>query len=108
MDLAASVGVAHPRTVVIRVPEELEGCDSGFPCVVKPASETEAKGVSYADTADERDRAVRRWLERLGPVPHSGVLVQEYVHGEPHGVFALYDRGRAVRVFMHDASGSSR
>jgi predicted ATP-grasp superfamily ATP-dependent carboligase len=99
--LAQSVGVDTPRTEIIRTVEELRARDTPLPCVVKPVSETEAKGVSYAGTPEERARAVQGWLARLGPRSHSGVLVQEVVAGEAYGLFALYDRGRPVRVFMH-------
>jgi predicted ATP-grasp superfamily ATP-dependent carboligase len=101
MRLAESVGVAAPRTTLVRMVDELDACDCRFPCVVKPASETEAKGVTYAGNREQRERAVRGWLDRLAPEPHSGVLVQEEIRGQAYGFFALYDRGRAVRVFMH-------
>jgi biotin carboxylase len=98
--LAQRVNVRAPITSVIREVDGPVSDQIGFPCVVKAASETEAKGVRYAHSRVERDVAIRAILSQL-PRPNHGVLVQQYVEGSGHGFFALYDHGVPVRGFMH-------
>jgi predicted ATP-grasp superfamily ATP-dependent carboligase len=98
--LAASVGVAVPRTVRLRHPSDVAEVDIAFPCVVKPANEVEGQFVRYPRDRAELQTAVAEGLRQIGP-ESSGVLVQEYVAGAGAGFFGLYQRGSLVRLFMH-------
>jgi len=99
--LAQRVGVPVPFSVRVTSPADLAGCPVPYPCVIKPACETEAKGTLYAHNQQQRERCVRRLLSKIGATAGHGVLVQEYIQGAGTGFFALFDRGRPVRVFMH-------
>jgi predicted ATP-grasp superfamily ATP-dependent carboligase len=102
MEVARSVGLAFPQTWTVRSESDLAACPIGFPCVLKPRFETDLKAVRYASDAAERLVAARVLLKMLGAGAEGGILVQEYVRGQGHGLFALFDRGRPVRVFMHE------
>jgi hypothetical protein len=59
--LAASLGIAVPRTVRLRHSSDAADVDMAFPCVVKSANEVEGKFVWYP-----RDRASFKSLSRKG------------------------------------------
>ena len=101
MELADRLNVPRPLSEKIFSLDDLSRCQIPYPCVIKPANETEAKGVHYANNEQERGENVSRILTRLRTVPHRGILIQEYVSGVGTGFFALYDRGEPKRVFMH-------
>jgi carbamoylphosphate synthase large subunit len=98
--LAASLGIAVPRTVRLRHSSDAADVDMAFPCVVKSANEVEGKFVWYPRDRAELQIAVAEGLRQLG-LESSGVLVQEYVAGVGAGFFGLYQRGSLVRLFMH-------
>jgi biotin carboxylase len=98
--LAASLGVAVPRTVRLCHPSGACDVDVAFPCVVKSVNEVEGKFVHYPRDRGELHIAVAEGLRQLGP-KSSGVLVQEYVPGVGAGFFGLYQRGSLIRLFMH-------
>ena len=101
LELASKLEVPIPRTFVVRSMEDLASCDIPCPCVIKSSCETVYKRVFYARTDLERDMYTEQVLDLAGKTGH-GVLVQEYIRGSGHGFFALFDRGRPVRVFMHE------
>jgi predicted ATP-grasp superfamily ATP-dependent carboligase len=98
VELARSLDVPAPATVRVRSVDELADCPIGYPCVIKPACEVEAKGVCYARDESQRKELAARLLAKT---PRHGILVQEYIRGEGVGFFALFDRGRPKRIFMH-------
>jgi biotin carboxylase len=98
--LAASVGVAVPRTVRLRHASATADVDTAFPCVVKAANELEGRVLCYPRDRAELQTAVAEGLRQLGP-ESSGVLVQEYILGVGGGFFGLYQRGSLIRLFMH-------
>jgi Carbamoyl-phosphate synthase L chain, ATP binding domain len=100
--LALSLGIPVPRTMVIRGASEAAGYSLGFPCVIRPANETRIKMVAYADSPAELETEVRRLFSRMPEGVDCGVLLQNRVAGVGRGFFAVYDRGRAMRVFMHE------
>lgn len=103
--LARELGVPIPRThVVDDADAALEAArDLGWPVVVKPAVSRsyrpglpiESFAVRYAATPAELVALVADLEGR------TSVLVQEYVHGEAHGVELLMDRGRPLAAFQH-------
>ncbi len=104
--IAQKLGLPMPATYFIAagstssdLPEDLS-----FPAVIKPArSRILAEGhwistsVKIAQTREELQRIVstHAWLQ------HSPFLIQEYIHGQGQGIFALYDQGRPVVFFAH-------
>jgi len=99
--LAKQLGVPVPKTAQVRSVAELQDIHVGFPCVVKPVCETEAKFVSYVTDSVELEALSAKLSGFLECESKCGVLVQEYVEGQGVGFFALYDRGEPVRIFMH-------
>lgn len=75
-----------------------------FPVVLKPYrsmictnGHCTAASVKYAESVRELERAVAQY-EYLGRSPF---LLQEYVCGQAHGIFALYNQGKLVASFAH-------
>jgi predicted ATP-grasp superfamily ATP-dependent carboligase len=106
-DLAASLGVAVPRTWVVEASDDADTLsrELPFPVVLKPrASEeqsrtggTMATGAPvYARTVEEFSTALSVLRERC-----SSVLVQEYVIGSGAGYFALMRHGELRGEFAH-------
>ncbi|CAL7963054.1 ATP-grasp enzyme-like protein [Gammaproteobacteria bacterium] len=103
ISLARQLDISCPNTKLVFSLEELHECDTiSYPCVIKPACETEMKFVYYARDFQERQRIFEQIFEKNGGKLQYGVLVQEYVKGAGFGFFALFDRGQPLRVFMHE------
>lgn len=101
IELANRVGVPAPRTQVLTAVEQLVEKALSFPCVVKPAQEiVSTKSVHYCSDASQVRETVVNMLQALSQ-DRVGVLVQEFIEGPGHGLFALMQHGRPLRVFMH-------
>ena len=75
-----------------------------FPVVLKPYrsmictnGHCTAASVKYAESARELERTV----EQYEYFRRSPFLLQEYISGHAHGIFALYDQGKPVASFAH-------
>jgi predicted ATP-grasp superfamily ATP-dependent carboligase len=106
-DLAASLGVAVPRTWVVEATDDAATLarEFPFPVVLKPRASEERSstggtmatgGPVYARTAEEFSAALRILRQRC-----SSVLVQEYVIGSGAGYFALMRHGELRGEFAH-------
>lgn len=106
-DLAASLGVAVPRTWVVEASDDADALarELPFPVVLKPRASEEQSSTGatmatgapvYARTAGEFSAALRSLRERC-----SSVLVQEYVIGSGAGYFALMRHGELRGEFAH-------
>jgi predicted ATP-grasp superfamily ATP-dependent carboligase len=105
-EIAASLGLSIPTTYFVKDMSELR-CIADkltLPLVIKPyRSQLYAKGrwvhasVRYADSFDELVETVAA-TDYLACQPF---LLQEYIHGENQGIFALCDRGRPQAFFAH-------
>ncbi len=106
IERARESDVAIPRTRIFRSLGELDlaADDLEYPCVVKPrfscywdgAGPIARGGVRYADSAQSLRDIFRS--ARLDP---ELFLVQELIHGDGLGVFALLEEGNARAVFAH-------
>lgn len=100
LGLAASVGIAVPRTADPGSPDALEeaGSEVGFPLVLKAPLEG-SSGVAYVDRPDKLRAAVEAWMTKNG----SGELplLQQRITGPAFGVFATYQHGRCRRIMAH-------
>jgi predicted ATP-grasp superfamily ATP-dependent carboligase len=106
-ELARSLGIAVPWTMLVTNPEEAEGAARSFeyPVVLKPRASEEIGEQGnvrtggrprYASTLAEFQSAYRDISQRS-----SGVLVQQYVEGEGTGYFALMHNGELRAEFAH-------
>jgi predicted ATP-grasp superfamily ATP-dependent carboligase len=106
-DLAASLGIAVPRTWVVDAHEDGRAIarELPFPVVLKPkvseeqsrSGGTVATGApAYARSAEEFSAALDALRERC-----SSILVQEYVVGTGTGYFALVRHGELRGEFAH-------
>jgi hypothetical protein len=99
LQLAADIGVPAPRSYLVTCQKDLSSVDLEFPCVVKASREDSAnKSVAYPASRSELLQVAGDLLRDSSGEP---ILVQEFVRGCGCGLFALYDHGRPVRVFMH-------
>lgn len=102
LEVAASLGIPAPDTVVIRPGAVIPSCVA-YPVVLKPV-------VSLLNRAGElkalQARLVRSEWERQSALEEmladSSVLQQEYVEGRGVGVEMLYCRGKGVWYFAHE------
>jgi len=105
--LAASLGVAVPRTVVVTSPEQARDAAQSmrYPVVLKPRTSEELSGDGklrttgrprYAGDAAQCEAAIHDIRSRA-----SSVLVQEFVAGEGTGYFALMNHGELRAEFAH-------
>jgi predicted ATP-grasp superfamily ATP-dependent carboligase len=104
--LAASLGVAVPKTVVISSAQQGREVSESllYPVVLKSKSSEDfqsgklrqTRGPLYARNRNEFDRAYGRISERS-----SVVLAQEFVAGEGAGYFALMHEGELRAEFAH-------
>ena len=105
--LAASLGVAIPKTIVVTDPEQAAQAarDMHFPVVLKPQASEEmsadgrlrtAGRPRYAKDLVEFDAAFQDIRSRA-----SAVLLQEFVEGEGTGYFALMHHGELRAEFAH-------
>ncbi|MDA8046862.1 MAG: ATP-grasp domain-containing protein [Actinomycetota bacterium] len=80
LELAASLGIAHPWTRRPQSEAELEAilADIPLPAVVKPVNSSGSRGLHYADTRDQVRAAFRAVLPVYG-----APLVQERIPGGP-------------------------
>jgi predicted ATP-grasp superfamily ATP-dependent carboligase len=105
VELARECGVPIPATVTVNSLEEARAVAPklSYPAVIKPgrsrvraAGGWISTGVGYASDSGE----LLRRLEALDPAVFP-VLLQERIAGEGVGVFACYDRGKALALFAH-------
>ncbi|HEV2494767.1 MAG TPA: ATP-grasp domain-containing protein [Terriglobia bacterium] len=106
VELAKRLGVLTPKTHLVRDPESLRMLypQLEFPVVLKPCrSRIYSEGrwtpasVKYAGSVRELEETVERY-EYLRMHPF---LIQEYISGRAHGIFALYDKGQPIAWFAH-------
>ena len=105
VELAGRLGIPTPRSrLVTSVEEAVEASEAfSWPIVLKPQSSrsrrageaVESFGVAYAVDVGSLERRMRAFEGR------SAVILQEYRHGEGHGVGLLVDRGRPLLAFQH-------
>jgi predicted ATP-grasp superfamily ATP-dependent carboligase len=100
---AARIGVPVPSGVVVNRDRSIPDLDFNYPVVVKPhrsrvrtAAGWRPTSVSYAV---DRHALVRDL--NIRPEYEFPVLVQERIDGPGIGIFACYQRGRAVGLFGH-------
>lgn len=103
---AAACGIRIPQTHLVHGASELQEVMDRvqYPAVIKPvrsripvAGGWIAGRVMYAASADEL-RRLHHETPHLASYPY---LIQERIIGPGVGVFALFDRGRAVAAFGH-------
>lgn len=107
LDVASASGVATPPT---RLPGSLAEAHSaaaelGFPCVVKSRFSNAWDGVRFASDPGTSYVLDPAQLESAVLAHRQGAewpLLQGFVPGQGKGVFALFERGRAVAWFAHE------
>jgi predicted ATP-grasp superfamily ATP-dependent carboligase len=104
--LARTLDIPAPATIVVAGLEELPALypTLRFPMVVKPRRSRAwsdgkciAAPVGYAHSVEE----LQALIAREPAFRQQGFLLQEYVHGEGQGLFALYAHGKPVVFFAH-------
>lgn len=106
LKLAQRLNITIPHTHYIADARSLERAypTLNFPVVLKPyrsmiwtKGHCTAASVKYAESVRELQRTVAQYeyFER------NPFLLQEYVRGQAHGIFALYNHGQPVASFAH-------
>ncbi len=105
--LAASLGVAVPKTIVLTTLEEAQDAADSlrYPVVLKPSASEELSQDGNLRTAGRpryaRDPAQCISAFRDISSRSSAVLAQEFIEGEGTGYFALMHRGELRAEFAH-------
>jgi predicted ATP-grasp superfamily ATP-dependent carboligase len=106
MRLAQRLNITIPQTHYIADARSLHRVypNLKFPVVLKPYrskmwtnGRCTAASVRYAESVRELERTVAQY-EYFGSNPF---LLQEYISGQAHGIFALYNQGKLVASFAH-------
>jgi predicted ATP-grasp superfamily ATP-dependent carboligase len=106
MRLAERLNVTIPRTHYIKDARSLQRVYPflKFPIVLKPYrskiwtnGRCTAASVQYAESVRELQKRVAQY-EYFRSSPF---LLQQYISGQAHGIFALYDQGKLVASFAH-------
>ena len=106
MRLAQRLNITIPQTHYIADAQSLQRVYPilKFPVVLKPYrsmiwtnGRCTAASVKYAESVHQLERTVAQY-EYFGSHPF---LLQEYIRGQAHGIFALYNRGELVASFAH-------
>jgi len=106
MRLAQQLNITIPQTHYIADARSLQRVypNLKFPVVLKPYrskiwtnGRCTAASVRYAESVRELERTVAQY-EYFGSNPF---LLQEYIHGQAHGIFGLYNQGKLVASFAH-------
>jgi predicted ATP-grasp superfamily ATP-dependent carboligase len=105
VELARSLGVPVPRTLLVRTADEARRAAAGLgsPVIVKPRfsrryrdhASVESFSVSYAEDSEEAARRVAALEGRCD------VLLQAHCAGVGHGVELLLFEGRPLAAFQH-------
>lgn len=105
--VAASAGIAVPKTFLISTPADLGRVREiiPFPVVLKPRSSEELDPLGAVRTGGKpryaRNQAELEEAYQLVSPASSGVLAQEFVDGEGAGYFALMHKGELRAEFAH-------
>jgi predicted ATP-grasp superfamily ATP-dependent carboligase len=114
LQLAKEVGIDTPLTYLPRSCAGLEEISNmvSYPCVIKPKRGACAKGVRYAQSAEQL--MTRYWENSLKSdrvFDHDFPMVQEYIPGMIHDVCLLFNHGEPIaglttkRVKMYPVTG---
>jgi predicted ATP-grasp superfamily ATP-dependent carboligase len=106
LGVAQRLNITVPQTHYISDSRSLERVYPilKFPVVLKPYrsmiwtnGHCNAASVKYAESAGELEATVAQYeyFER------NPFLIQEYISGQAHGIFSLYNRGKLVTSFAH-------
>jgi len=101
---ADSVGVPTPRTTVVASLAEVQqaGDEMGYPLIIKGRRETGSGIVSIVQRSEDLYEAYKDLVDRHGlEASVDFPIIQEFIPGWGCGFFAIYDNGKAKRVFMH-------
>lgn len=106
LKLAQRLNITIPHTHYIADARSLERAypTLNFPVVLKPyrsmiwtKGHCTAASVKYAESL----RELRRTVAQYEYFERNPFLLQEYVRGQAHGIFALYNQGQPVASFAH-------
>lgn len=98
--LSANLGIPYPRTIY---PENIKQIESDikdfhYPIVVKARHQTWFDHlVSYVFSKEELIDICIKMKRKTNEFP----ILQEYIDGKGYGFFAIYDKGKCKRIFMH-------
>lgn len=95
--VAYSAGIATPRHIVVKSPDDLATNALRFPLFVKPAHAGDSRGVdddSRVESPQQLQRVVTHWL---GEFP--SLLVEEYIDGGEFTVLVAAAGDGSVRAF---------
>lgn len=100
---AERIGVAVPQSVVVHYHARVPELAFGYPVVIKPhrSRVRTADGWKSCSVSFAADRAALARDLASRQAHDFPVLLQERIDGPGIGVFACYQRGRAVALFAH-------
>lgn len=95
MNLASSLGVPIPKTLVLDNPEDLDNITK-FPVVIK-SSDGSKDYVKYCNDSHE----LLEKFTKLSSKSKTRIICQEYVEGFGCGFFGIYYNGKLISHFLH-------
>lgn len=100
-ELAARLGVAHPRTRTPQSRDDLLADDWQFPVIIKPAIKPKSNRLTAAKAwrVDDMESLLRAYDEACGLVDPTTIMVQELIPGggqEQYSFVALCEAGEPI------------
>jgi len=95
MDLASSIGVPIPKTLVLDDPRDLRDITE-FPVVIKSSDESK-NYIKYCNNSQE----LLENFNHLSSKSKTKIICQEYIEGFGCGFFGVYRKGRLISYFLH-------
>ena len=95
MDLASSIGVPIPQTLVLDDPSDLRDITE-FPVVIKSSDESK-NYIKYCNNPQE----LLKNFNELSSKSRTKIICQEYIGGFGCGFFGIYQEGRLISYFLH-------
>lgn len=103
---AEKLGIPIPQTHYINTPSDLDSVFDTlqYPLVIKPANSrilVNNQWVCTAVSVVESAQALRSRVSETPWLKEHPFMLQEYIHGQGQGVFALYSQGTPIALFSH-------
>jgi len=101
---AEKVGISYPFTIYPSTYKEVKNISKElqYPVVIKGIYEAGRSIIDYVNNSNELLNKYKKICSANGFKENKNLpMLQEYIKGGGYGFFALYQRGKCKRIFMH-------
>ncbi|GGE61526.1 hypothetical protein GCM10011533_12530 [Streptosporangium jomthongense] len=105
VELARSLDIPAPESLVFNNAAELEGVSVSYPCVLKPALSRIFTGHDWIYThvkVIQDEAGLKQALDRAPYLKTYPFMLQDFIPGHGGGIFCLYNKGEPLQFFAHE------